>query len=83
MARTGGTSPEIVPNLSGLPTGTKPMTRRRLYVVDLDTEREIKSVDVEGWAGTKITALERQLWAQCGEDLVVRDSQLDRDDHRP
>ncbi len=56
------------------------MPRRRLYVLDLDTGREIKSVDVEGWPVTQITALERQLWAQCGEDLVVRDSAFDRTD---
>ncbi len=55
------------------------MPRRRLYVVDLDTGREIRSVDVEGWPAAKITALGRQLWAQCGENLVLRDSALDRE----
>ena len=55
------------------------MPRRRLYVIDLDSGLEIKSVDVEGLTETKITELERQLWTQCGEELVVRDSRLDRD----
>jgi hypothetical protein len=59
------------------------MPRRRLYVIDLDTGREIKSIDVEGMPETKIIAFERQLWAQCGDDLVVRDSSLDAEDRRP
>ena len=80
MAGTGSTSPEIVPNRQPLVKGTPHMPRRRLYVLDLDTGREIKSVDVQGWPVTKITALERQLWAQCGDDLVVRDSALDHSD---
>lgn len=58
------------------------MAGRRLYIVDLDTDREVKSINVDGWPGTKIAALERQLWAQCGEDLVVRDSALDHDDNQ-
>lgn len=58
------------------------MPRRRLYVLDLDTGREIKSVDVEGMPETKITALERELWAHCGDEMVVRDSSLDPDDRR-
>lgn len=55
------------------------MLRRRLYVIDLDTGREIKSIDVSGWSEIKITVQERELWAQCGDDLVVRDSRFDQD----
>lgn len=54
-------------------------TSRRIYVIDLDTGREIKSVDVTGWPLSKITALERQLQSQCGDNMAVRDSELDRD----
>ena len=55
------------------------MSRRRLYVIDLDTGKEIKSVDVDGLPETKVIEIERQLWALCGDDLVVRDSRLDDD----
>lgn len=82
MARTGNTSPEIVPKRLPAMSETGLMPRRRLYVLDLDTGREVKSIDVEGMPETKIIAFERQLWAQCGDELVVRDSSLDREDRR-
>lgn len=79
MARTGNRSPEIVPKADPAAPEQTTMPRRRLYVIDLDTGREIRSIDVEGLPETRVIALERQLWAQCGDDLVVRDSSLDDD----
>lgn len=82
MAGTGNESPEIVPKCRSTRLEIGQMPRRRLYVLDLDTGQEIKSIDVDGLPETKVIAFERQLWAQCGDDLVVRDSSLDQEDRR-
>lgn len=83
MAGTGNGSPEIVPKCRSTRLETDLMPRRRLYVVDLDTGKEIESIDVEGKTETEITALERQLLSLCADDLVVRDSRFDREDRQP
>jgi hypothetical protein len=50
---------------------------RELYLVDERTQRVTKRWPVEGLSEVAITKLEREILAQMGEDVVLRDSKFD------
>lgn len=54
------------------------MAQREIYVLDEGTGKVLDRFPVDGWPETKILALERRILSQVGEDVVVRDSRLDR-----
>jgi len=54
------------------------MAKRYLYLVDEETGTQVGRWPIDGMGATAIIELERKILAECGDCVVLRDSQLDR-----
>lgn len=54
------------------------MAKRYLYLVEEETGAQLGRWPIDGMGATSIMELERKILAECGEGVVLRDSQFDR-----
>jgi len=55
------------------------VAKRYLYLLDEETGKEVQRWPVDGLNVPQVYALERQILANCGEGVVLRDSLFDED----
>lgn len=54
------------------------MRKRELYLLNQSTSTVLERIDVTGWSVNRILELERKLYKQASDDVVVKDSWFDQ-----
>jgi hypothetical protein len=55
------------------------MGKREIYLLDESTGQVLERFNVTGWSVNRILELERKLYRQASDDVVVKDSMFDRE----